>query len=44
MSDYEWTSQDEEFPEAMHRRTEELYNVQDLTLDEDGSLKDQSFL
>ena len=36
MSNHEWTSQDDEFPEAMHRRTEELYGVRDLTLDDDG--------
>ena len=39
MSDHEWSPQEEDFPEAMHRRTEELYNVQDLPLDESGLIE-----
>jgi len=36
MPKHEWTPHDEEFPEAMHRRTEELYSVRELFIDNDG--------
>ncbi len=37
MSDHDWTSHDiDEFSDAMHSRTEELYNVQDIPLDAEG--------
>jgi len=40
MSEHNWISQDdEEFSDAMHRRTEELYSVQDLPIDDEGLIE-----
>ncbi len=39
MPDQSWGPQDDEFAEAMHRRTEELYNVPDQILDSHGNIE-----
>ncbi|KPL06495.1 hypothetical protein AMJ86_08310, partial [bacterium SM23_57] len=40
MPDHHWLPQDEdEISDAMQRRTEELYRIQDLPLDEDGLIE-----
>jgi len=40
MSDHNWISpDDEEFSDAMHRRTEELYRVQNSPLDDEGLIE-----
>jgi len=41
MKNYDWypQDQDDDFGEALHRRTEELYSVPDTALDEDGLIE-----
>jgi ATP-dependent Lon protease len=39
MPDHNWLPQDEEFTDSIQRRTEELYHVRDLPIDEDGFIE-----